>query len=77
MKKTTFLLLGLSTATLLLFTACGGGGSTGGETPPTTPPTETKTTTVPKKINIDIPDGLKANRNAAVSTKASLEKSNE
>lgn len=77
MKKTTFLLLGLSTATLLLFTACGGGGSTGGETPPTTPPTGTKATTVPQKINIDIPNGLKANRNAAISTKASLEKSNE
>jgi len=74
MINTKLLLLSLSSSTLLFFTACGGGGSTSEENPPTNASTESTSVTVPQKINIDIPDGLKATRNANVNNQTSFQK---
>jgi len=63
MKKTKLITLSIVGSTLLLLTACGGGSSSSDAgTPPATPPTQTSKTTVPTKINIAIPDGLKNRR---------------
>jgi len=77
MINTKLLLLSLSSSTLLFFTACGGGSSTSEENPTTNTVTEPVSVTVPKKINIDIPDGLKATRNSITSTKSSFQKTDE
>lgn len=73
MINTKLLLLTLSSSTLLVLTACGGGSS---NTPASNPVTTSSSSIVPKKINIDIPDGLKNSRSTP-SNKTSFQKANE
>jgi len=70
MKTTKILTFTLITSTLLLLNGCGGGGS-GGET---SIPTGSSNAIVPQKININIPNGLKNNRNAAPAQKQTFQK---
>ena len=89
MQKRKLLTL-MACSTLLLFTACGSSSSSNGVTPLTETNTETntntdintetKTNTVPEKINITIPKGLKRRRKVIVqgnSSKVSFQKTTE